>query len=182
MLEVADGGAWETSRSGRRSRSELGPAGAGHHLLIDGRSFRVRRLDEHTTVIRGRSAAFGAFVVLGGMAMSGLLLLPFSFGFRFGAFGLLLCAAVGLGYGYRVVVTSQGITIRSTWLGFGLPFSREDAELDATIDDYIPWGSDESEGVGIGFHCLPVPERDRGALKKALWSAIDRARGDASSG
>ena len=138
------------------------------------RSFRVRRLDGRTTVIRGRSPALGVFMLVCGLAMSGLVLLPFSFSLRGGLLGIALFVAIGLTHGYRVVITPHGITINSTWLG--VPLSRVHAPLDESVDDYIPWGSDECEGVGIGFHCLPAPARDRDALKEALCSAIDRAQ------
>lgn len=141
------------------------------------RSFRVHHLDDHATVIHGRSPGLGVFALLGALGMSGLLLLPFSFGWSFGLLGLTVAVVVGLGYGYRVVIEPRGITIQSTWLGFGLPCSREQAELDAIVDDYLPWGSEEIEGVGIGCECLPAPGRDREALKEALQSAIGRARG-----
>jgi hypothetical protein len=45
---------------------------------------------------------------------------PVSFSFRIGALGGVLCAAVGLGYSYRVVITPQGISIRTS-LGAAAP-------------------------------------------------------------
>jgi hypothetical protein len=134
----------------------------------------VRHLDDARTVIDGTSRAYGLLAVLGGMGMSGLLLVPFSCGVLVGLSATLLCAAVGAGYGYRLRIAQEGVTIWRTWFGVRLPTSRERLELDARIG--VDFDDDDAfAGVSIGEHALPVPARDREALKEAILMAIEAA-------
>jgi len=135
----------------------------------------VRRLDDARTIIDGSSRAYGVLAVLGGMGMSGLLLVPFSCGVMVGLAATLLCATVGAGYGYRLNVAPEGITIWRTWFGIRLPTSRERLELDARVGVDFDDDNDTFAGVSIGEYTLPLPACDRPALEEALLIAIEAA-------
>jgi hypothetical protein len=137
-------------------------------------SFHARRGDGACIVIDGASRAHGVYVVLGVLGMSGLLPLPFLCGLFIGLAATLLCAVVGAGYGYRLKIAREGITIWRTWFTIRLPGSRELAELDAPI--VVDDDNDATIGrVNIAEHALPVPARDREALKEAILLAIEVA-------
>jgi hypothetical protein len=121
------------------------------------------------TVIRAGEPLLGLFVfVLGGLG-AGYLLFPFYWGLRAGLAALALILFVGMGFGYRVVISPEGILVSSALYGVPLPFSSERMALETDVDDSEP------DAIYLNYRDLSVPDRYRGALREALYAALQRA-------
>ncbi len=133
------------------------------------------------TVIQGWNSRLGVAV---GAAAGGLLspLLLAVSGVREALLGLGVCLALGVGWGYRLVVAPEGLLYQSTW--YGVPWRRQRLPLQVPVVEASTFEEPEPEGIileGSRPVTLPASKRTVGALKQAVQAAILRAQASTES-
>jgi hypothetical protein len=133
------------------------------------------------TLIRGWDSRRGLVVPL---VVTGVLL-PLVLAIDvWGALAALLTGfTVGMGLGYRLEVTPEGLLYQRTW--YGVRWRRRVLPLWTPVVEWSTFEQPEGEALVLESKppiTLPAPKEGVEALRQALQEAILRARGEPTSG